>query len=121
MSFLMRTCVVLVLDLSREDSVKMFHEIFEKLKGLRYALLLAYFIDTGVSNLIPKIKEALLSNLSVPVRIYLSNNYEDIMKALLRDISECAETSAYLVTNRNYGEQILKILKERGVGEINLC
>jgi len=117
----MRTCVVLVLDLSRDDSVKVFHEIFEKLKGIRGAFLLAYFIDTGVSNLIPKVKEALLSNLSVPVRIYLSNNYQDIMKALERDLSECVEVSAYLVTSRNYGEQILKMLKERGVGEITIC
>ncbi len=117
----MKTCVVLVLDLSREDSVKVFHEIFEKLKSLRGTILLAYFIDTGVSNLIPKVKEALLSNLSVPVRIYLSNNYQDIVKAMERDLSECVEVSAYLVTSRNYGEQILKMLKERGVGEISIC
>jgi len=112
---------MVIVDESRDDCVKIIEDIFQKLKNIRDVFLHIYFIGRGVSTVIPKIKEVLLSNLSIPVRLYIFQNIEDLLKAFDLDSRECSEMSVHLVSSGNYEEVVFKYLKEKGISEINIC
>ncbi len=117
----MRSCIVLILDEDREDSVKYFEDVFNRLKNLRDITLIVYFIGRGISTVIPRVKEILLSNLNVSIRLYIFNNVDELAKSLCKDLSECIDKTIYIVSGSNHREVVLKSLKEAGISEINIC
>ncbi len=119
----MKFSAVVITDEECERAEKKLVEIIEKLRQIKSSYLYILVKGRGVLTTIPRVREALLSNLSVGIRLYVFSSYDELEKVLdacLRELEKINQ--AYVITDdAKLKDSALRVLNKLGIHEVSIC
>ncbi len=116
------TTLVITDDSCERASTKLI-ELIEKLRQVKSARLYILIRGQGVSTVIPRVREALLSNLSTGIRLYIFSNADELQKLVDDCVKELGRVDhAYvIIDDDSLRDSTLRILNRYGINDVSIC
>ncbi|GEM_PF-6219261 len=119
----MKFCAIVIADEKCDRLEKKLIEIIEKLRQVKSSYLYIIIRGAGVISTIPRVREALLSNLNVGIRLYIFNSCQELEKILDTSVRELGKVDqVYLIVDDSgLRDSALRVLNKLGIHEVSLC
>ncbi len=100
-------------------------ELLIKLRGKGTCRLIVLAVGKSIETTVRRLREALLSNISVPVRLYLARSYDEAILLAEKILSEAnpERTIAFLCLSEDSKDKdnVISVLSTRGVARVESC